>query len=185
MRPLLVIIFGVLVNAFPGIAQQKAKKFPEPPKSLPAAMFFDNESFVMNETTRSLPEQAYELYVSDEVDHMKLFLDSVASGWQVEKVSHLEVKWNLSPEAVDSAKHEVIQRVIRQLPRLTELQKVSGLKTISFFVGEGLFLKQADSLEYYEKTGREVNLQRAYTTLQGEFNKAGLRLRVYTQTWGW
>jgi hypothetical protein len=184
MKTLIVIIFGLL-NVLPLKAQQKVKTFPEPPKSLPAAMFFDNESFAMNEDSRAFSEEAFELYVSDEIDQMKLFLDSVAAGWKAQNVSHLEIKWNLAPEAKDSAKQEVIQRVIRQLPRLTELQKVSKLKTISFFVGEGLFLKEADSLEYYEKSGRDVNLQRAYSVLHDEIAKFPLHLRIYSTIWGW
>lgn len=158
------------------------KSLPGPPENLPSSGWFNDELFTSNDKSEGIFEEGLEVYVSEESDQLRQLLDSIANGWGVPNLTHLEVKWNLDPQAPDSSKNLVIRKGLSQLSRL---DNIKTLKTISFSIGEGMFITSEDKLEYYDKRGQKENMLRASTAITAELKKLTIKPKVYASSWGW
>jgi hypothetical protein len=165
------------------ILQSEAQTFPLLPAQLPEAA-----SFVIlssSDKENSLTEESYELYVNDENNELKQLIDSVATGWKTPNLKQLIIKWNISPEATDVEKRDVIDKLVAEISRFQLLKQNSQLQSIYLFVGEGMFIKKGDKLDYISKKGQRENLIRVYNTLSPKINGISFKLDVYADNWGW
>lgn len=177
---ILSIVFLVLVL----VKSVSAQSYPKPPDNLPGRMYF-SAAGLRGEKDTALSEDAYELYINDEANDLKAFIDSVLTGYKIDQLSLLELKWNISPEATDEQKNEVIDKLVAEINRLVILKERSQLKQISIAVGDGMFIFSTDKLKYYESKGQKENLIRTYKKLQPEFAKLPFKLEVFADNWGW
>jgi len=177
-----VLLLMVMLVAAPAFSQ---KTFPEPPENLPMISYFDGSSFIALNKDYGLTDEGFELYVNLETNHLSLLIDSLTAGWPMPNLRHLQISWNISPDETDSAKSIVIRRVVSQINRLAQIKATSKLESLSFWVGEGLFMTSRDKVEYFSRKGQKENLARAHNALQSELAKLPFKLKVYSTSWGW
>jgi hypothetical protein len=182
---ILVLVALIVCSSLVFGQKKNPSAFPAPPSSLPNGLYFDDDEFKYGDKEVGFTEEAFEVFINDEDNQLATLLDSVAAGWNAKKLTHLEIKWNVDPEADDAKKNEVIQKFINQIPRLAVLKNVSQLKSLSISVGEGLFIKKDDKTEYYNARGQKENLERTFKALTPEFSKLPFVLKVYAENWGW
>jgi hypothetical protein len=178
MTVMLVACFFISLGTF-------AQKFPPPPENLPSTNYFGPDIFKLAEKETGIQDEALELYINEETDQFRALLDSLDAGWTAPAMTHINLRWNLSPEAEDQQKQAVIDKVLTQLPRLANLKNRSRLKSITFSIGEGMFIMSKDKLEYYNSKGRKENMRRSAMAVQKELNALPFKLDVYAETWGW
>ncbi|HYG01291.1 MAG TPA: hypothetical protein VD927_02545 [Chryseosolibacter sp.] len=164
---------------------QGQKIFPEPHDSLPAPSYFRADTFFSADKSIGLFDEGFDLDVNLETDHLAILIDSISGGWTAPNLRHLQINWNISPDETDSAKSIVIRKVISQISRLQDVKKNTKLESLSFWVGDGLFITSRDKFEYFDKKGQKQNLERAFNALQPELAKLPFELAVYSTLWGW
>ncbi len=103
------------------------------------------------------------------------------------KIEKIHIKFTLDPSTDDDSKKIFIADLKTALQKIETIKSVSNIKSVSFDIGEQIFVTQSevDSLggDYYKIA--ELNLQRAWTELSPQLKKLFPEATFYAYNWGW
>ena len=131
-------------------------------------------------------QQQDSLVIFDLSDLESLTTDSITASLKP-MISQMHIKFTLDPTTDDESKKIFVAGLRETLKKLEAVKPATTIKTISFDIGEQIFVTQneADSVggDYYKTA--EINLQKAWTELTPQLKRLFPEAKFYAHNWGW